>query len=84
MGTAYYIDDDLEQALDAYYRLVSVDPNDAEAHYALGLLLRAVERVDEAAEQLRRAIEIDPNHGRARKELRTLLRMSYLSNCQIM
>jgi adenylate cyclase len=51
---------DFAAAANQLERAVSVNPNHAEAHYALGGTLPAIGRLDDGIEELRKAITLDP------------------------
>jgi tetratricopeptide (TPR) repeat protein len=51
---------DVDEAMKTFRRVVAVRPNHALAHYNLGLLLKRVDRAGDAVDALRRAVTIDP------------------------
>ena len=50
-------------------RLAAVDPDDAEAHYSLGLWCKSINLRDEAKAEFTRTIELVPDHAYAHREL---------------
>ena len=61
------------EASDLAGRLVSAAPDDAEAHFTLGLA-QAEQDVDQAVRSFRRAIELAPDHALARYNLALVLK----------
>jgi tetratricopeptide (TPR) repeat protein len=53
--------DDHEGAIAAYRRAITLEPNDAIAHYDLGLSLEEIGDYDQAIVHLTRAYELDPS-----------------------
>ena len=51
---------DVDEALETFRRVVALRPHHALAQYNLGLLLKRVDRADDAIESLRRALAIEP------------------------
>jgi tetratricopeptide (TPR) repeat protein len=51
---------DVDEALKTFRRVVALRPEHALAHYNLGLVLKRVDRAGDAIEALRRALAIDP------------------------
>ncbi|MBK9770067.1 MAG: tetratricopeptide repeat protein [Candidatus Obscuribacter sp.] len=55
----------LKQAEDYARRAVQLSPAAAEAHYALGCVLKEQGKVDEASSEFRNAVNFDPQHSYA-------------------
>lgn len=55
----------LKQAEDYARRAVQLSPAAAEAHYALGCVLKEQGKMDEAASEFRNAVNFDPQHSYA-------------------
>ena len=64
---------EIDEAEAHYRRAIEIDPNYAEAHNNLGLLLDDRGRRAEAAEQFRKALEINPQYVQAHNNLGVLL-----------
>jgi TolB-like protein/DNA-binding winged helix-turn-helix (wHTH) protein/Tfp pilus assembly protein PilF len=61
LGTvSYWLDWDWPAAETAFRKAIAVDPSYSQAHRALGLVLVAMGRHEEAREAMRRARELDP------------------------
>ena len=58
-GNALYVSGQYEKARDSLLEALKLDPNDAQARYALGLTLWAMGNPDEAVAEMQRAIQ-DP------------------------
>ena len=63
-----------KDALPAFQKAVDLMPDDAEAHYNLGVVLKSAGRLDEAAASYRRAIEIKPDYAEAHSNLGNTLK----------
>ncbi len=61
------------RAEDELRRVIELEPNNAYAHFSLGLLLTFLKRPDEARPEFRRVLEIDPNDADAAYQLAILL-----------
>lgn len=48
------------EAIDLYQKVIAIQPNNAAAHYNLGLVLRATDRAKEAEPEFQRAFQLDP------------------------
>jgi len=59
-----------EEAKRAFEILTALQPNSAEAHYQLGLILRQLDEKERARAEFMKALRIDPNHAGARKILK--------------
>jgi len=57
------------EALNAFQNLVSLTPQDTEAHYNLGLSLKELGRLDEAEKSFKQAILLNPNYANAYNNL---------------
>jgi len=66
-------DEDPGEALRLLTKALELDPQYSSAHRELGLVLRGMERLDEAERHVRRAIELDPSDGWARIYLGNIL-----------
>jgi len=58
-----------EEAEREYKEVLSLDPENAEAHLGLGLVYCFTGRFEESLEELRRAVELAPRWVEARKNL---------------
>lgn len=63
-----------EKALSMIERSLAIEPNRADWHSNLGIVLKARGKLDEAIEAYRRALELDPSHANAHCNLGVLLR----------
>ncbi|HVP11024.1 MAG TPA: tetratricopeptide repeat protein, partial [Phycisphaerae bacterium] len=63
----------IEEAAEVHSKAVQIDPNSAEAQYALGRDMLDLGRTAEAIEALRRALQINPNNAEAQNDLDTAL-----------
>ena len=64
---------DLGEAIDAYRRVLDMDPTHADAHVNLGRLLQQRGRTEEAARHYREALRHAPSHATAAFNLGTVL-----------
>ena len=64
-------------ALEAIRSAVQTTPDDAEAHYELGLVFDRLGRVGEAEASLRRALQLNPKFAEAHNELGLILERTY-------
>lgn len=64
-----------EQAMAHYRQAMALDPNYAEAHYNLGLLLVRLWRLAEARREFDMTLRLAPNHLKARQNLSRTERM---------
>ncbi len=62
----------IPEAIEFYRRSIAAEPNFAEAHYNLGVLLQEQGRLEEAAESYRRAISLKPDFDDASNNLASL------------
>jgi Tfp pilus assembly protein PilF len=63
----------MQKAENEFRQTVSCDPDNAEAHYNLGLSLARLNRLDEAAAELKEAIALNPRYSNARVQLGLVL-----------
>jgi superkiller protein 3 len=61
LGRAYAEKGMFDNAINAYKKLLVIEPENAYAHYSLGILYSKKAMFDDAADELWMAIEIDPN-----------------------
>ncbi len=69
LGVCYLETQQADNALEALARAVSVNPEDATAHYLLGNAHGTLGQLERAAACYRRALEIDPHHSKAEEFL---------------
>jgi len=62
-----------EEAEKEYRVAIRINPNDAEAHNNLGILLKNLKHYEEAEKEYREAIRINPNYAEAHNNLGVLL-----------
>ena len=63
-----------KEALAAYQKTTELMPNDAEAHYNLGVVLKNLGRLNDAVASYRRALKIKPNYAEAYNNLGSTLK----------
>ena len=63
----------MDEAIAQYQKALEINPNDAEAHYNLGIALLQKGQVDEAMVQFQKALEINPNYAEAHNNLGLVL-----------
>ncbi|MBV8278300.1 MAG: tetratricopeptide repeat protein [Verrucomicrobia bacterium] len=59
----------MDEAVAQYQRALEINPNDAEAHYNLGLVLFRNGQLDKAIAQYQKGLEINPNYVQAHNNL---------------
>ena len=52
----------VDESIVASQKSVQLDPQDAEAHYNLGIVMQELERLDEAEESYKKALTLKPDH----------------------
>lgn len=57
-GNELYKNDHDEEAVETYRKAISLDPNNGEAHFRLGLALMATGKKDEAEEAFKKSVEV--------------------------
>jgi len=73
LGNSYYLKNQAEDGVKCYREAIRINPDFAEAHGNLGLLLSNLKRFDEAEEEYRGAIRINPDYTEAHYNLGILL-----------
>jgi len=63
MGLAYDKLGQLEKAITEYKEVLRIDSNSADAHCALGIVMRNAEHREEAIAEFKIAIQIDEDHS---------------------
>ena len=61
-------------ALSAFQKTAELMPNDAEAHFNLGVVLKSLGQLDEAVSSYRRALQLNPAYAEAHSNLGNALR----------
>ena len=74
---AQFVEQDLEHAAELYTTLLSIYPDQPEAHHNLGLIYWRLDRPDEAVQEFKTAIAVDPNLIVAYDGLVWILRARY-------
>jgi tetratricopeptide (TPR) repeat protein len=74
LGNAFYYDKNYDKAEKSYSECLSINPDDAKAHYNLGLLLQELGRNEEAEREYREAIRSNPDLAEAHSNLGVLLK----------
>jgi tetratricopeptide (TPR) repeat protein len=72
-GEYFDLSNDADHAIKEYEKAVTLKPNVASLHYALGSAYWKRSQVNAAAEEFRRAIELDPRHYMAHHKLGMVL-----------
>lgn len=62
LGSAYYEDGKLEDAVAAFHVAVKLDPRNAKAHYLIAKIYEKLEKQSESAFHYRKVLEIEPNN----------------------
>lgn len=65
--------DEFERCIRDYSEVLAAAPDNARAHYKLGVCLESVGRLGEAASSYRRCLEIQPGHAKALNNLGCIL-----------
>jgi len=68
----------LEDAEASYRKVINIKPNDAVAHYNLGVISDRLGRHEAAEEYFRETIKINPNHAGAHANLSSTLLKSFM------
>ena len=63
-----------KNALHAFQKAADLMPNEADAHYNLGVVLKSLGRLDNAAVSYRRAVELKPDYVEAHSNLGNVLK----------
>jgi protein O-GlcNAc transferase len=66
MGIAFQKQGNLEEAIEAYSKALSIKPNYAEAHNNIGIALQEQSKLEEAIEAYNKALSIKPDYEAAR------------------
>ena len=65
MGIALREQGKLDEAIEAYKKALSIQPNNANAYYNMGIALREQGKLDEAIEAYKKALSIQPDYAEA-------------------
>ena len=68
----YYEMDLLNEALNEYQKVLTIDPRDADMHYGLGLVYAQLRQHDNAINEFKITVEIDPTFASAYNNLGTI------------
>ena len=68
-GGAYTADRNDDSALESYRKLLSISPNDANAHYSIGVILERKGDLDKAVNEFERCTALDKDNWDARRRL---------------
>lgn len=63
LGLHYEALQEWEKAKDVYFRILTRDPLNPDAHYYLGALYARLGALDQARQSFEEALDLDPNHG---------------------
>jgi tetratricopeptide (TPR) repeat protein len=58
-----------DRSLSAYTQAISLDPNNDEAHYRAGLVLKRLKEYQRAASMIERAVELNPRDPKVLHQL---------------
>ena len=76
-GTAYYARKQYEAAVDDFKNATSLDNNMVDAHYSLGMALKALDRKEEAAAAFKKVVDlITPEMGTGKVSVDMLRRLA--------
>jgi Tfp pilus assembly protein PilF len=73
LGMVYYVEGELDQAVEQFQDAIALDPSYASPHYALGRVYDDQGRAEEALTELRRAVELDPGMSEVYSEIGYIL-----------
>ncbi|MBM4339937.1 MAG: tetratricopeptide repeat protein [Deltaproteobacteria bacterium] len=65
MGVAYYHQGDVLKAIQAYQKVIQLEPNHMEAHNNLGIIYQEIGKPENALQAYQKAIEINPRYEKA-------------------
>jgi protein O-GlcNAc transferase len=63
-----------KNSLQAFQKAADLMPNEADAHYNLGVVLKSLGRLDQAASSYRRAVQLKPEYAEAHSNLGNTLK----------
>jgi len=67
------VDDDLSRVLQAHQQELSLEPENPDLHYRLGVLIMSTGNYDDAIKAFRNTLNLNPTFGRAHNKLMTCL-----------
>lgn len=83
-GDKYSEEDELDKAMMEYEKAVRIDPELAEAHFALAEIYIRKDRIDEAIEELLKAAELQPGDRVVLARLRQVYEESHLRSTELL
>ena len=72
LGVAYYLNNEIEKAIEQFSGLIKLDPNFNEAYFNLGLAYEKISNTENALSNFQRTIELKPDHVKAHYHLGVL------------
>ncbi len=76
LGKAQFCNSDFDAAIDAYQKVILIDPNNVSAHYNLAQAFRAKKMYEDAKSMFRKVLELDPENTSAQEELHKLVKFT--------
>ncbi|MDR2191467.1 MAG: tetratricopeptide repeat protein [Endomicrobium sp.] len=73
MGKFYFLNNNIDEAVAEFKKVLEINPVNAEAYYNLGLISESGNKIDEAKELYARALNINPSYKIAREKLEKLI-----------
>jgi tetratricopeptide (TPR) repeat protein len=73
MGKFYFLNNNIDEAISEFKKVLEINPTNAEAYYNLGLINESENKIDEAKEFYARAISINPDYKIAKEKLEKLI-----------
>jgi len=73
MGKFYFLNNNFNEAVDEFKKVIEINPGNAEAYYNLGLISESENKIDEAKEFYSRAVSIKPDYKIAKEKLEKLI-----------
>ena len=73
MGKFYFLNNNIDEAISEFKKVLEINLANAEAYYNLGLINESANKIEEAKEFYARAVNINPDYKIAKEKLEKLI-----------